>query len=108
MLTLNCRRSCLVSPFVPELAQSAVVVVLTAHADLECVAVAVADDQPPALGDRAHLRHWCRHRCGHDATRLTSTVVGALVGLGHHGALTSASASDEHEHARETADEHAE
>ena len=79
-----------------------------AHAGLKRAAVAVADDQPPALGDRAHYPHGYRHRCGHDATRPTSTIVGCLVGLDHHGALAATTTSDEHDDAGGSADEHAE
>jgi hypothetical protein len=55
----------------------------------------VADDQPPALGDRAHPPHGHRHRTGHGATRPAGVVVDTLVNLGHHGALAAAATGDE-------------
>src|SRR4051812_48340402 len=56
----------LVGPSVPERAQPSAVILLAAHAGLGRVAIAVADDQPPALRSGAHSpyghRDWVRER----------------------------------------------
>ena len=81
---------------VPERAELGAVVVLAAHAGLGCVPVAVADDQPPAVGDGTRPPCGYCHRAGDGAPRATAVVIDRM-GLGHHGALAAAAAGDERE-----------